>query len=599
MTVYIADEPNEYTPESQEDKIFYALKNNLPKDEDYYIFHSLRVTNLVNNVIIPKEIDFVIFNPQKGIICIEAKSGSVYTKLNEKNKLKWYYANGIEMKRGGPYWQAEEKKISIINRFNKAKCSSILDKCKIHSAVWFISLTKQQFNNIILTPDALPEITLTNEDLQNPGSALDKIFSLDVEKQIKTNLAKFDVKRVLENILCPEFNLVSSMASEISINRSSLARLLNEQVKILDFLEEQQVVTVNGAGGTGKTMIALETAKRYANNGENVLFLCYNKALCEHLRKNYSHPNIDFYNIDAFACSYCKTGYADYKLLKNKITDDYIDGNFKYKHVIVDEGQDFGQSDIEENNILDTFEAAVVNKEEEIGSMYVFYDKQQFIQGECCPNYIKNADCRLSLTVNCRNTNNIAETSIRPLNLLKKYQHIKLRPDSVIGDTTIIFASKDKDKQIESLNDFIKKCINKGINTKEIVILSCKTKQEIENGKSLLSNYGSEYLYNNVNLKITNCADFKGLEADAIILIDVDKNTFLTQKNCNRFYVGASRAKFNLFIICDMSQEDCAICAEIIKNKKENLPENMSLSNIKLKNAEKRFAAALNATTSF
>ena len=53
MTVYIADEPNEYTPESQEDKIFYALKNNLPKDEDYYVFHSLRVTNVVNNVVIP------------------------------------------------------------------------------------------------------------------------------------------------------------------------------------------------------------------------------------------------------------------------------------------------------------------------------------------------------------------------------------------------------------------------------------------------------------------------------------------------------------------------------------------------------------------
>ena len=84
------------------------------------------------------------------------------------------------------------------------------------------------------------------------------------------------------------------------------------------------------------------------NNEENVLFLCYNKALCEHLRNNYSQSNIDFYNIDAFACSYCKTGIADYKLLKNKITDDYLDGNFKYKHVIVDEGQDFGQSEIEE-----------------------------------------------------------------------------------------------------------------------------------------------------------------------------------------------------------------------------------------------------------
>lgn len=386
------------------------------------------------------------------------------------------------------------------------------------------------------------------------------------------------------------------MASEISLKRSSLARLLSEQVKILDFLEEQQIVTINGAGGTGKTMIALEKAKRYANNEENVLFLCYNRALCEHLRNNYSHSNIDFYNIDAFACSYCKTGIADYKLLKNKITDDYLDGNFKYKHIIVDEGQDFGQTEIEENKILDTLEAAVVNEEDETGSMYVFYDKQQFIQGEDCPNYIKNADCRLSLTVNCRNTNNIAETSIRPLNLPKKYRNIKTRPDSVIGDTTILYASGDKDKQLEHLNLFIKKCTSKSINPKEIVIISCKTKNEIENGNSLLSSYGTEYIYEGTNIKITNCADFKGLEADAVILIDVDKGTFKTQKKCNRFYVAASRAKFNLYIICDMTQEDCAICSEIIQNKKENLPDNISLENIKLKNAEKRFAAALNAT---
>ena len=33
MTVYIADEPNEYTPESQEDKIFYALKNALFQED--------------------------------------------------------------------------------------------------------------------------------------------------------------------------------------------------------------------------------------------------------------------------------------------------------------------------------------------------------------------------------------------------------------------------------------------------------------------------------------------------------------------------------------------------------------------------------------
>lgn len=595
MVVFIADCPSECTAESKEEEIFYALKENLPDDEEYYVFHSFHVTNVVNNVIHPKEIDFVIFNPKKGIICIEAKAGGVYTQRDEYGLLKWHYASGLEIKKGGPYRQAEVKKISLIDRFKKSNCSALLNTCKIHHAVWFVSLTKSQLDNIVLTPEASQDITLTFDDLKNPAYAFNKIYNLNTENKVETNLSEYDKKRILENVLCPEFNLVPSMASELSIQKTQLVRLLKEQTKILDFLEDQQIATINGAGGTGKTMIALEKARRHANNNEKVLFLCYNKNLCHYLRENYSYTNIDFYNIDAFACAYCKTDRYDYELLKEKIEEDFLNQEFPYQHIIIDEGQDFGQIEIEKNNILETLEAAVVNEDENTGSFYVFYDKQQFIQGETCPKFIENADCRLTLTKNCRNTFNIAETSTRPLNLKKK---VKTNDDGVLGETAVAYISDNKEKNIEHLELAIKKCLEKKINEKEIVILSSKTKEDFKNGNSLLSDYGEYYSCFGKNFKISNSSDFKGLEADAVILIDVDTKTFETLKNRNRFYVATSRAKFNLYLICHLSKEECCYLSEIIKEKNYDRDsfDIKDLDVSKIKNPEKRFAAALNAT---
>ena len=45
-----------------------------------------------------------------------------------------------------------------------------------------------------------------------------------------------------------------------------------------------------------------------------------------------------------------------------------------------------------------------------------------------------------------------------------------------------------------------------------------------------------------------------------------------------------------------MTQEDCAICAEILQKRINNNEENLLLDNLKTKNADKRFAASLNAT---
>ena len=48
-------------------------------------------------------------------------------------------------------------------------------------------------------------------------------------------------------------------------------------------LRENRQIVVQGGPGSGKTWLALEQAFRFANEGLQVLFLCYNVALADQL----------------------------------------------------------------------------------------------------------------------------------------------------------------------------------------------------------------------------------------------------------------------------------------------------------------------------
>ncbi len=87
-----------------------------------------------------------------------------------------------------------------------------------------------------------------------------------------------------------------------------------------------------------------------------------------------------------------------------------------------------------------------------------------------------------------------------------------------------------------------------GIN--DIVILTCKTEESSAlKDKAKSGKYRNKYLF-------TTCRKFKGLEADAVILIDVDDTTF-NPKNVQLYYVGTSRARIRLDIVAMLSDDQC------------------------------------------
>ena len=115
-------------------------------------------------------------------------------------------------------------------------------------------------------------------------------------------------------------------------------------------MEEQKIAAIQGGAGTGKTVLAVEKARRLSQN-QKVVYLCFNRMLVEYLKKKYKEelPNVDFtnlYSLTAKALKKVKVEKQDI-LYFLKHLEDYPD-IWNYDSVIIDEGQDFSNDEITE-----------------------------------------------------------------------------------------------------------------------------------------------------------------------------------------------------------------------------------------------------------
>ena len=563
MATMIPVKPNNFEPASQEGLMFEAL-DLLP--QEYYVFHSFRLSVVSGNTFHESETDFLVFHPQKGVICLEAKAGQVRYQNG-----CWLYGNGTPMHNGGPFNQASSNKWKLIKYIEHSRMHSILDKCKFLHAVWFPAINDNQLCAMILPSEGDKNIVLTKEALSDPLPYIERVFEIELPNRIETNLTKKEEQLFVREILCPQFDVFPTSSFESDLKKMVFHRLLKEQSGILNFLDDQRVAVINGAAGTGKTMIAVEKAFRHASDEEKVLFLCYNNQLKAFLAETHPNEYIDYYTISGFACKLCSTATPDYGKLRLLLDDMYLSESFPYRHVIVDEGQDFGIEDINESDILQMLKDIIADSANDKGSFYVFYDRLQLVQGKRIPKYIADADCRLTLYRNCRNTENIAVTSLRPISERKP----KLFDGSIKGAPAKIHFCDSKDTVAESLDSVLNIATSEGI--MDIVILTCKTEET-----SILGPAVSNGLYKG-KYKFTTCRKFKGLEADLVVLTDLEKETFIDD-NVFLYYVGASRARIKLDMITTMTDDDCS---EVLRGR-------FNVTS-KIKRPKKELASVLNS----
>ena len=535
--------------------LLYELLQQLP--DDYYIFHSThwneqrrRNEYSSRKYVQWGEADFTVFHPAYGFIIFEVKDGLI-SYSRERGWIQINRNSGVA-KTIDPMDQAERSKYYFLDRIkSRFGGQSPYTFC---SAVWFTAGDRANIEGS-LPLNYKEEIVLWSNDLQSATSAemairrIYRFYDARVVEPTEEMTAK-----VLDT-LSPEFGVVQTIRSRTLAAKALFRRMTTEQMYLLDYLEEQDEAAIHGAAGTGKTIMAVQKAKSLAQT-DRVLFLCFNRLLKGHLEQSYgTSTNISFFTLDGLAGAFTGAFNGSPEERTDTITEflmDWDEYELPFKHIIVDEGQDF--IDMHLQLLHDIAQA-------HHGYFYVFYDRNQFVQGMNYPEWLDKMECRLILSKNCRNTKEIAITSTRPIGIDE--DRIKMRRE-VIDDGAIkpnLFFVDDKPALKEYLSKLISKYIASGLTDKDIVVLSMKPE-----GKSILTKDDLRLPGNRVLAKeqsedgilFTTVRKFKGLEAMAVICIDIDSETFENSKGRSVFYVGTSRAMTYLDLITTNPPEELA-----------------------------------------
>lgn len=669
MAIMIPSIPFKYTPASGEDKFFYALKN-LPGDSkdkknDYYVFHSFKINRVKEetNALERHETDFLIFHPSKGILCIEHKNGKAMLKERD-----WFYASekveqdkcgnnrvfwkkGGPMHHGGPFRQAEERMNDLIdyisnqqikshgdpNKSLKAHCKALFAVCfpKIKAADEKYSVKEngefinKVFEDNLNGAESPKELVIYGEDLDSPETLKEKIDSIfnyksinsyakvgENEGVIKTGyengerLHDEDIQNLFDLVLCPNFNIVETVDS--NTGETKYIRMNEDQIRVLDLLITKKEMAVSGMAGTGKTILALQLARKKVMKGENVLFLCRSSYQKKELEKQGSNSNIEFRDIDWLIESHnaainakVKRELNFYVVLNERIIDEKIEKgelkvskkgkrpSFKVETIIVDEAQDFCKgkvfdslkalySDIKNISVFSAREKLLKQRfrERTAGiekSFYIFYDEFQTEDDSKIIEFAQNIKNHIELEKNCRNTINTTISALNPMvDVGKNYcqrqergEKVKidfyefksdfcakldniLRNYSLFPQDTVILTFKS-----DSIRDpFFEE------NQRESVLLGFPNRLVNKDGTVLsidkLTAEQKTDKYYKLDDKtlffFTNWKNYQGLERRNIVLVDFEPEKLFGEENeiySKHFYVCMTRAQEQVYILSE------------------------------------------------
>jgi hypothetical protein len=527
-------------------KVFEALQDLL--DENYIVFHSVRW--VASSKKSQGEADFLILHRSLGILVLEVKAG--YIRCEGR---RWFQENRRtheEIEIQDPMNQADSSKFKFLELLQEA--NPAIKDCLVCHAVWYPSIHW----SYPMPLHYAPEILFDENTLTNPQIAIEEAFKYWSKNLFKSNYSKA-VFEQLKFIIAPEFSAVPSVRANFESRERLFITLTKDQARIMDFLEEQRVAVISGSAGTGKTMLALEKANRLGVKNEDTLFLCFNEALREHLEKNNPIKFVHFKTIYELADQFIK-----YKtnIPLNDLTDNLAEYLFDhkkewiYKNVIIDEAQDFNTFFVE------------ILKDITEGSFYAFYDKNQSIYQKEELAWANNAECKLTLHTNCRNTKEIARTSARNIGLDSK----TFINSPVKGEQSFIaeyISAKEGISLIEKIVNHLLQ--DKKANAEDIVILTMKDfASSVLSGKTTICQKPLSKFLSKGKICFNTVDDFKGLEAGYLILIDVVVDNYSNNHYRNRLYIGCSRAKQGLYMLLDSPCENDFIHAmEAIESKKK------------------------------
>ncbi len=223
------------------------------------------------------EADLVIVHPDNGLLVIEVKSGAPSMAHG-----KWFIGSH-ELPRS-PFAQAEAAKHDLRRAIEDLPDWPTNHDLRAGHAVAFpeVDLASLRPGHVLLGPDATRDITLDADafaDAAATREALERAWAFWVGDGSRGDrLTAADMARI-DELLAPTVELRRLMRHDVEEGSERLLRLSNAQLQVLNLARSQRRVEVVGPAGSGKSLVAVEKARRLAKEGWRTLFVCFNQAL--------------------------------------------------------------------------------------------------------------------------------------------------------------------------------------------------------------------------------------------------------------------------------------------------------------------------------
>ena len=503
-------------------RVFEKLRA-IMNGKGWYAFHSLNLPRHDRKRF--SEADFVICGPG-GIYTLEVKGGRVSC-----NEGEWRTIDAKDIThplKEPPFVQAE------------GALHALRNKLDAHVLRQFV------FGYGVVTPDtSMENITSVEWDPAIWADSKDfrdferwflrlvkhwnRICSHSRNPSDATNVMVGEVAKTLR----PSFDTALLLYDEIERAESRIASMTEDQLRVIDFIEANRRVICGGGAGTGKTLVAVELARRRAARGETVAFTCFSPWLKRYIETK-ALPGVTVSLFDDLAIDAKRAGVE------------------KYDTLIVDEGQDL--LNFESLDALGTF----LDGDFENGRWCFFHDinNQAGVLGRYDPealDYLKGlGTTTLPLTQNCRNTTQILDKIQSSLAVDMGNASVGNGPEvhqvAVAANESVAEVLEHEIQEILRDADFT---------SRDMVILSPHSFQEsgawpLRTGSQVkvreLDSYATGLSRGEIGFAAIR--DYKGLESKVVFVIDLPALGD-DEEVRSLHYIGMSRARALLVLIVE------------------------------------------------
>ena len=543
-----------------------------------------------------REIDFLVLIPGVGALCVEAKGGGFSVTEGQ-----WYHEPSgdpmeppSEQASAGMYQLKDELEAYFRGSWGDAELP-IGAVAVLTSTDWPAGIREV----------GTPVIGLPGLEQQGSKSLAKRLLEIahTVRRATRNEPLPFDLQTVagITKFLFPDTTLFPAVRPVPYLKwEKRLVSLTDDQYQLLAAADDNERCLFQGAAGTGKTMLALELAKRRSAAGDRVAFVCYNRILGDWLfNQQMEHFKLgdvtgSFWNHFAFtvigqdpdrwaefSAAMDDPTVPDHNERFDVITPEHTINSLlhtgpMFDYLVVDELQDMC-----ENPYLEILDLALEGGlQGGRWAMFADFNQQIAIPGRISNSSIDNLHryidqspyCESSLVINCRNTRSIIEDAADISGIPVPESHLNDVPGPL---PTYEFWRDDAELRI-LLDQAVRGYVNDGESLSEIFALG--TRSLHESGLDLLGHtYGGYGLYDcpgiywpplatcdqvpccqvgtddDTYLKFREVRRFKGMESKVVILI-VDRMNMPDDRAA--LYVGMTRARINLLVLAHESAKD-------------------------------------------